>query len=248
MWGGALASGLVSEASRTGLTFVILCLGRTGSTHLVSLLDSHPEIRCFGELFTYQEGTLDEAYITSSRSDPEDYLTHLTAPLTESAVGFKLPMSSIRAHPDVLGLLESPALRMVRLSRRNLLALFVSRRLLASTRVPQSTRGDYGDATVVLDPKQCLAVFRRMEEHERYLDGIAAGKPLFRISYEELVTGQPLGDIQRFLGVEPVALQSPFSRIRNRSMAETVENWAEVEEALRGSPYERFLEDDLNLG
>jgi hypothetical protein len=244
---GALASGLVSSANRTGLTFVILCLGRTGSTHLVSLLDSHPQIRCFGELFTHHEGTLDEAYVTSSRSDPHDYVAHLTAPLTETAVGFKLPMSSIRANPDALELLEPGDLRVVRLCRLNLLALFVSRRLLASTRVPQSTRGDYGDATVVLDPKQCLSVFRRTEEHERYLDGIAAGKPVFRITYEELATGQRLAEIQSFLGVEPTALRSPFSRIRSRPLAETVENWSEVEDALRGSPYERFLEDDLEL-
>ena len=125
-------------------------------------------------------------------STPEDYIAQLTAPLTETAVGFKLPMSSIRANPDALELLEPEDLRVVRLSRLNLLALFVSRRLLASTRVPQSTRGDYGDATVVLDPKQCLSVFRRTEEHERYLDGIAAGKPVFRITYEELATGQRL--------------------------------------------------------
>jgi sulfotransferase family protein len=247
MWRGALASGLVSSASRNGVTFVILCLGRTGSTHLVSLLDSHPRIRCFGELFTHHEGTLDEAYVTSSRSDPQDYVAHLTAPLTESAVGFKLPLSSIRAHPNALDLLEPQGMRVVRLSRQNLLALFVSRRLLASTRVPQSTRGDYGDATVMLDPKQCLSVFRKTEEHERYLDEIAAGKPVFRITYEELVTGQQLAEIQRFLGVEPATLRSPFSRIRSRSLAETIENWPEVENALRGSPYERFLEDDLEL-
>jgi hypothetical protein len=237
----------VSSANRTGLTFVILCLGRTGSTHLVSLLDSHPEIRCFGELFTYQEGTLDEAYVTSSASDPLDYVTHLTAPLTETAVGFKLPLSSIRAHPDALGLLEPPDLRMVRLRRLNLLALFVSRRLLNRTRVPQSTRGDYGDTTVVLDPKQCLAVLRRTEEHERYLDGLAEGKPVFDITYEDLAAGRGLDDVQSFLGVEPLMLQSRFKRLRSRPLSETIENWSEVESALRGSRYERFLEDDLQL-
>jgi hypothetical protein len=237
----------LSSASRNGLTFVILCLGRTGSTHLVSLLDSHPRIRCFGELFTHHEGTLDEAYVTSSRSDPQEYIAHLTAPLSESAVGFKLPLSSIRAHPGALDVIEPRDLRVVRLSRKNLLALFVSRRLLASTHVPQSTRGDYGDATVVLDPKQCIAMFEKTEEHERYLDEIAAGKPVFRITYEELVTGQRLAEIQRFLDVEPAALRSPFSRIRSRPLADTIENWPEVEDALRGSPYERFLEDDLEL-
>jgi hypothetical protein len=247
MWRGALANGPVSSADRTGLTFVILCLGRTGSTHLVSLLDSHSDIRCFGELFTYQEGTLDEAFVTSPQSDPQDYVANLTAPLPEKAVGFKLPLSSIRAHPDAMGLLDPPDLRMVRLRRLNLLALFVSRQLLRSTRVPQSTRGDYGDATVVLDPKQTLAVLRRIEEHEQYLDELAAGKPVFRITYEELVKGQRLDEIQRFLGVEPTALASPFRRIRSRPLAETIENWSEIEDALRGSPYERFLEDDLEL-
>jgi hypothetical protein len=237
----------VSGANGTRLTFVILCLGRTGSTHLVSLLDSHPKIRCFGELFPHERGTLDEAYAPYWRSDPLDYVADLTAPVTEPTVGFKLPMGSIQAHPDALRLLEPEGLRIVRLSRLNLLALFVSRRLLASTRVSQSTRGDYGDATVVLDPKQCVSVFRRTEQHESYLDEIADGKPTYRITYEELATGQGLPEIQRFLGVEPVPLRSDFGRVRKRPLAETIENWPEVQGALRGSPYERFLQDDLEL-
>jgi hypothetical protein len=238
---------IVSEANGSGLTFVILCLGRTGSSHLVYLLDSHPAIRCFGELFSHERGTLDEAYVSAWRSDPFDYLLNLTEPLIEPAVGFKLPLGSIQAHPQAVRLLEPSDLQIVRLSRLNLLALFASRRLLAATRIPQSTRGDYGDATIVLDPKQCLAMFRKTEEHERYLDELAEGKPVFRITYEELATGKRLPELQRFLGVEPAALRSDLKRVRSRPLAETIENWSEVEAALRGSPYERFLDDDLEL-
>jgi len=235
----------VSGANPTRLTFVILCLGRTGSTHLGSLLGSHPDIRCFGELFTDRKTTLDDVFIKSPIDDPAEYIAQLIAPLTQTAVGFKLPLNSIRAHPEALGLLEDNDLRIVRLRRLNLLAVFASRRLLAATRVSRSTKGDYCDTTVRLDPKQCLTVFKRMEEHERYLDGLAEDKPVFDIAYEDLAVGTNLDDLQSFLGVEPVTLQSQFKRLRSRSLSETIENWPEVEEALRGSQYERFLEDDL---
>lgn len=235
----------MSGANATGLTFVIVCLGRTGSTHLVSLLDSHPEIRCFGELFTHHEATLDEAFVNSPLDDPVEYVAQVTAPLTERVVGFKLPLNSVRAHPEAAEVLEGT--RIVRLRRLNLLALLASRRLLAETRVPQSTYGDYGDTTVAIDPKQALAVFRLTDEHERYLDGLAEGRPVFQITYEDLAAGRELDELQRFLGVDPVPLQSMFKRVRSRPLQETIANWTELEEALRDTPYERFLEDDLQL-
>jgi hypothetical protein len=233
----------VSAQNGNPLTFVILCLGRTGSTHLVALLDSHPEVRCFGELFPHERGTLDEEYAPYWQSDPLEYVAALAAPVTEPAVGFKLPLGSIQANPNALRLVEPEDLRVIRLSRMNLLALFASRRLLATTKGSESG-GDYGGATVTLDPKQCLAMFRRTEEHERYLDELAAGKPTVRITYEELAVGERLADVQRFLEVEPVQLKSGHTRSRKRALSETIENWPEVEGALRGSPYERFLQDD----
>ncbi len=74
-----------------------------------------------------------------------DYVAQLTAPLGERAVGFKLPLSSIRAHPDALGLLEPDELRVIRLRRLNLLALFVSRRLLAAP----GSRGPLAETTAM---------------------------------------------------------------------------------------------------
>jgi len=41
--------------------FVIFAAQRTGSTMLVSLLDNHPGLRCFGELFVRNPDTLPEA-------------------------------------------------------------------------------------------------------------------------------------------------------------------------------------------
>jgi len=169
----------------------------------------------------------------------------LTAGLEEPAIGFKLPMGSIRSHPEALRVLEEPDLRFIRLTRRNLLALLASRRLLAATRVPQSTHGSYGEATIRLEPRLCLNAFAKMEEHDAYLDDLTRGRPTHRMTYEDLVAGRGLDGAQEFLGVQPMAMSSVFERIRTRPLSETVENWGEVEATLRGTAYEPFLADDL---
>jgi hypothetical protein len=229
-----------------GLTFVILCMGRTGSTHLQFLLDSHPDVRCFGELFTGNAGTLDEVFLTSDFTDPVEYVAQLTSGLDEQAVGFKLPMGSIRACPGSLRVLDDPGLRIIRLTRGNKLSILVSRRLLATTRVPQSTHGSYGEATVRLDPRQCVRALAKIEEHDAYLDELADGHPTLHVTYEDLVARRDLDRLQEFVGVEPTELSSIFERVRKRSLAETVENWPEIEAVLRGTQFEAFLADDLS--
>lgn len=222
------------------LTFVILCLGRTGSFYLVSLLNSHPDIRCFGELFSHR-GQGRELFRNTPHTDALEYLREITGSVEAPAVGLKLPVNSIQAHPQALDVLGDPGLRVIRLSRLNLLALFVSRQLLAATRVPQSTRGEYGDTRVRLDPQPTVKAFERMEEHERWLDGLAGEHPTLRLTYEGIIEGEGLEDAERFLGVEPRELSSPMEKLRKRPLSETVENWDEVVAELQGTRFEHFL-------
>jgi hypothetical protein len=162
----------------------------------------------------------------------------------ERAIGFKLPMNSIRAHPEVAEIVRADdGLRAVRLSRRNRLAQLVSRRLLAETQIPHSIWGDYGDATVRIDARRCLNALARMEVDERELDALAEGKPTFRLAYEDMIAGLGLDELQRFLGVEPRPLSSWFEKMRVRPLSASVSNWDELESALTGTPYEAFLAD-----
>lgn len=231
------------RSDRLPITFVILCLGRTGSTHLQSLLDSHPDIRCFGELFTGNAHTFDEVFLASPHDDPAAYLEELTRPVEARAVGFKLPVNSIRAHPQVVEAVTDPKLQIIRLFRSNLLALLVSRRLLAATGVPQSTHGSYGDVRVRLEPRILPRTFERMEAHERWLDELAGGRSTFRLAYEDLIEGRGIDDLQRFLGVETRPLRSWFEKLRNLPLSDAVENWGEVAQALSGTRFEHFLTD-----
>lgn len=221
------------------LRFVILCLGRTGSTHLSSMLDHHSQARCYGEVFG--EGK-PPTFASAGTDDPATFVDGLLAGGPERAAGFKLPINSIDLEPRAADVVRGEkSMSVIRLSRRNGLAQIVSRQLLATTGVSQSIFGSYGEATVTIDPAGCLRALERIAEQEAELDAIAAGHPTFRIAYEELGDLPRLEELQRFLGLEPEPLRSWFERLRTRPLAETVDNWDELETALRGTPYERFL-------
>jgi hypothetical protein len=212
------------------LRFVILCLGRTGSTHLQSMLDFHSQAHCLGEIFGDGKPP---TFAGSGESDPAGYLDSMLGGGEERASGFKLPMQSIRLTPAAAYLVAGdPEMAVIRLSRRDRLAQIVSRRLMAETGVSQSIFGSYGDATVRIDPGECLVALRGIEADEAELDALCAGNRVFRIAYEELGDDQRLVELQRFLGLEPEPLRSWFEKLRTRPLAETVSNWNELKDAL----------------
>lgn len=221
------------------MRFVILCLGRTGSTHLQSMLDHHSQARCYGEIFSEGKGP---TFANAPTTDPVEFARDLLDGGAERAAGFKLPLNSIRAVPGSAEVVRGdPGIAVIRLSRRNGLAQLVSRQLLAATGVSQSIFGSYGDATVRIDPIACRRALDRIAEEEAELDEIAAGHETFRIAYEELGDEGRLAELQRFLGLDPEPLRSWFERLRTRPLPETVSNWDEVAAALTGTPHEQLL-------
>lgn len=227
------------------MRFAIVCLARTGSSHLVDMLDSHPRIRCFGEVLnSTHRGATNEGWIGDS--DTPDAVTHLERVLAgrDDATGFKLPINALRDHPDVEGWVRAtPELRVLRLRRRNLLALLLSRRMLQVTLVSQSIYGSNGDRTVRIDPSRCLRALTRIEAEDAELDALAGGHPSLQLTFESLNDPAELERAQTFLGVEPRPLQSRYERLRTRSFAETIENWDEITEALHSTRFERFLDE-----
>ena len=65
--------------------FAVVGNRRTGSSHLVSLLNSHPDVACWdGEIFS--EG---EVFDKSSYEKPRDFLVECVFKINAHAVGFK---------------------------------------------------------------------------------------------------------------------------------------------------------------
>src|SRR2546423_11385469 len=101
--------------------FVILWLGRSGSSHLQSLLDSHPDITCFGEVFSDRAPADGPGFINSQYKDEGAYFEHLVETCEVPVMGFKLPMNSIKAHPKSAPLVPGgPPMRGIQVPAPNL--------------------------------------------------------------------------------------------------------------------------------
>lgn len=237
-----MANATLTAAETTPRTrFVILCLGRTGSTHLWSLLDSHPSIRCYGEVLN-DEARDPDSFVLSGHKSVVPFLRELLASPRKPVSGFKLPMNSLRAHPQTASLLAAESdIRVVRLSRMNRLEQIVSRRLMARSGIAHSIHGDYGETRVRIDPASCVRAIERIEAEEAELDELAAGHPTFRMVYEEVTSESRLVALQEFLGVGPASLSSWFTRLQRRPLPEVIENWSELEAALTAAGYSAFV-------
>ena len=230
-------------------SFAILCLGRVGSEHLVSLLDSHSSITCLGELFAPAGGAGPRRgrwsvprFFETEHDDPWTYWAEVTAGVGGPTVGLKLPQSSLNAHPRSVELIGSTDVNVIMLRRRNRVAQYVSVVLASDSGVWQSTDGSYRHEPVRIDPKRCIKALERIARGEARLDRLASGHRVFDESYEELALGQGVGEIQAFLGVETESLASPYEQLRTMPLPEVIENYDELAGALASTPFAADLE------
>ncbi len=244
--------------------FVVLTFPRSGSTWLMSTLDSHPRIAAYDELFLGGEGVQPQpadvpdfaSYLAgvprlARRLVPLQRATYLRRVFRErpgiDAVGFKLIYGQARANVGLLPLFSLRRVRVVHLVRANLLEAVVSYEAGRASGVFHREPGAPApDARIRLDAAGLRDRLGYMEWDvsrarvwlERYRI------PRLEVAYEELVArhDETLSRILDFLGVEPSAeLRSPFVPVHEGSKLDVVENIDEVRSALAGTRYEWML-------
>jgi LPS sulfotransferase NodH len=224
--------------------FVIITRSRTGSNLLVSLLNSHPNVVAYGEMFNRLHG-LSPQNIWSS------VFTHL--PQKTQQVGFKIfyyhPLDSTnkwvweRIYND-------PSLRIIHLIRENMLRTHVSRQIASLTMEwknhSKKTQNTSARKTIYLDPNECINVFEKTQMWAKQCRDSLTNHRTFELSYQEL-TGREqksqLRTVQRFLGIEPISLGSPLKKQNDADLKELISNYSEVKSALMGTQWEHFLDD-----
>lgn len=128
--------------------FIILSGARTGSHMLATALDSHPDIRCFQEVFNRQVKRIQYGVVGYDGSSAEDKALRARDPVrflnqrifshpTEvRAAGFKFGYGHVFEFEGLLDrLIEDAQLRVLHLRRRNLLRMLVSLKLAETTGV-----------------------------------------------------------------------------------------------------------------
>jgi LPS sulfotransferase NodH len=130
------------------------------------------------------------------------------------------------------------------LRRENLLRQFVSGRIAKSTGTYHVRAGDDPErARVAVDPADAVAYMAAMRAREdAYAERFRASDVL-AVCYEQLAADPDaeLGRIQRWLGVEPRALQPATRRQHDTALPDLVTNYPALVDALAGTAWEPFL-------
>ena len=244
-------------------TFVILTTQRSGSSWLVDLLDDHPALAVYGELFRVTDTTVSghgatrvpnfevmvgpSTFSTAPGLAPRRYryLRGLVrAHPRARAVGFKLMYDQTRDHPGLVLALTAVGARVVHLVRRDLLSAVVSFEIAS-----EHDRWHYyeGDAVerrrLRADTRELLTRLRERDaEIERFRRTLRRlPMPVHEVVYEDLVArrDEVLRGVTDFLGVPASTrpLRSELVRPTAGRTADLLVNRDEVRAVLADTEY-----------
>lgn len=227
--------------SRDWPDFVILTPGRSGSELLVSLLDSHRQVRCAGEILGSSP---------LAPHDPERELAFVKRATRDSRTetdkpvfGFKLPLWCIPKPSRLLANLVERGTRCIVLTRTNKLDMVLSIELARVNHLWGST-DRYDRQSIDLDPEGVVAQLQALEDADARMQDLTSGYPRVFATYEAIAGDYSIPLIQDFLGLSIEKLRPRTVRGRTVSRTIAIRNFDAVAERIRGTGFEHFLRDD----
>jgi hypothetical protein len=242
---------------------IILTSQRSGSTLLVSSLQSHPEVLCRGELLIAGMGMPTPRLLEKSRHAYKTVRLFKTGAWLSTRTMrrfYAIPgprthvfkaMYNHLAPPWTLNwLLRQKDIRVIHLRRRNLLKQYVSyilmgrrreRRWLPNTTVPVAP------VRIHVSPQQAMQFFRRMQELYPRFAARFHDHDVLPLVYEDMIDAQQIRtdvalELCDFLEVSRRPLTTPYVKINPESLRDIVTNYDELAAALRGTQFAEFLE------
>ena len=243
--------------------FVVLTQARTGSNMLVSLLDNHPEVRCYGEAFNPRSAFGYENWLRKSPLRKianrymrdycvERYLDSLFSLRPKDntrATGFKVIYpGQFDRWSDFRYYWRTYDFKIISLIRHNLLRKYLSSKIanLEDVWSAQEHRGK--TVSVKVDVGDLKRVIARMDTVYRLIDTLTVEFQGIQVSYEELSSSREnvMRTLSQFLGIkefEADTLKAGTVKQNPARLEELIENYDEVCSALHNTQHEWFLED-----
>lgn len=246
----AYAPAILSPYVVPSRRFVILTTGRTGSELLVSLLDSHPRIRCASEI------------LKDARASPSQYVAARSAMAKirgADAFGWKLLISHFRAPDGTVAGIGDPATYPARLVDGGWSLIVLLRKnpvrqalsfVVGSERKFHYRRGDSADhAPITIDPVRLLAATWILETETDVLLDFVDGVPHLRLVYEEDLLDPSrhqatVDQICDYVGVETAPVKTELVRPAKSRMPDLMANFDEVRGLFGATRYARYIEAD----
>ncbi len=243
--------------------FILLSMGRTGTTLLWTALEQHPDVLMYGEVFhtdvkvrydhfpngpgifsAYKDGHDAREYL-----EREVFGEHLDRPAVAQGckIFYEHARNDVQAKRAWEYLIADEDVRVIHLTRDNLLDCFVS--LTVARKTGEWVLFREGAPTTIkpfaVSPDSCEVYFDNMECLRTWANRAFAKHPLLHLEYERDLTANFERTMSRtceFLGVRQFDFQMYTRRQRLVPTIEQLTNYDELREYFRFSPHERFFQ------
>lgn len=238
--------------------FIVLTTQRSGSTYLIHLLGTHPNVISFSEVMneaaigwgrwksTFRKKN-NPLLLPLRNIAPSLFLNRVvfrSYPPSIHAVGFKLMYSQINRFPSVLRFLKEHEVKIIHLKRSNLLEMYVSLKRGEVSDVWHTTdQALTPDVRLYLQPADCREFFTKIGTLQKRFDRFFVGGSMMSMSYEHLRGNKnnEMEKIERFLSIRHHLLTSTFQKMNQLPLHECIINYSELKRALRNTPWKRFF-------
>ncbi|NEO54924.1 MAG: sulfotransferase [Okeania sp. SIO3B5] len=251
--------------SNSQTKFIITCAPRTGSTMLRMMLNSHPEIACYGEVMTLKGepnlGKKHQNYIGKTSQElaqiraenPANFLYNYIWNQEHyqdncKAIGLKLKYRQLQEEfKDVFqAILDDKEIRIIHLTRRNLLKRYISNRLAASGKTSTvifNSEKSQLQPKVTVDVDKCIEDILSVQQTEAQFRKEFKQHKIFEVAYEELVMSNSkiLAKLMNFLEVDFINLQPVTEKVNSDSLEDIIENYDVVKNKLSQTKYATFI-------
>jgi len=226
--------------------FVILFEGRTGSSHLISLLDSHPLVRAGTEIISGHLALSGEEERAMVRGELD-----IDRRDDAVAIGFKTKLSDIREKTEMARVFRESGVRVIRLRRANEVKIAVSvlneRVLRARNELSNATSTIMRTEPLVAEPAVIEGLIRQRRAFDDALDAFVQeiAQPTLEVLYEDLLADQDrvTHEVLEFLDVPPAPLRSRVVKNTSDDLRDSIRNFEELQRHFRGTEFESQLRE-----
>ncbi|CAI9104368.1 OLC1v1003025C4 [Oldenlandia corymbosa var. corymbosa] len=245
--------------------FAILSTQRSGSGWFETLLNSHINISSNGEIFSVKvrKSNISTIVETLDKLYNLDINTSASKNECTAAVGLKwmLNQGLIQHHDQILEYFNRRGVSLIFLFRRNLLRRMISilansfdqnAKLLNGTHKSHVHSSHEAEILAKYKPTinatMLIPSLKQVEQMVTEALGYFKSTRHIVLYYEDIIKNRTkLLDVQDFLKVPRMELSSRQVKIHRGSLSSQVENWADIEKTLKGTPYESFLRSDYEM-
>lgn len=233
-----------------GVRFLIFAQGRSGSTVFVDLMNSHPDVVSFGEIF--------HENVVRNVRDPRRWAEGLCSLSKKPACGFKVKVYQFERHQNknvrqtLIDFMDH-GWRIVYLKRSNLLRHAISDLRSEKTGLFHVVRGDASELPKENGRTKIHVEWQELEQaiqfRETCLEKEAAaleGLPHILVDYETGILDRTklpatMNRVFESLGLRPHLAETTFRKVSAREISDDIENFDELEGRILETGYGRFL-------